>query len=133
MKAERSARRHPASAFPGITGVRLTPPNVAATLVNLSATGILVHCASRPDLGGRVTVHLAGTFVPASIDARVVRCEVAGISPDGSLRYHLGLGFSERITLPDGLEEGEAQAAAAAGIPPGVAAPASAPVLRNRW
>jgi hypothetical protein len=139
MTADRVARRYPASAFPGIKEVRLTPLEVAATLVNLSATGILVECANRPPLGGLLTVHFAGTFVPATIPARVVRCEVTGIAADGSLRYHLGLAFSERIALPEELEaDGDAQATPAA-IPPAVApaasasAPASTPILRNRW
>jgi hypothetical protein len=139
MTPEPVARRYPASAFPAITGVRLTPLEVAAKLVNLSATGILVECANRPAPGGLLTVHFAGTFVPASVPARVVRCEVAGIAPDGSLRYHLGLAFSERLALPDDLEaDADAQATPAA-VPPVVAAavpataPASAPILRNRW
>jgi hypothetical protein len=138
MTVERPARRFPASAFPGIKGVRLTPPDAAATLVNLSETGALVECAGRPPLSGTVTVHVAGTFVPASMRARVVRCEVAGIAPNGSLRYHLGLAFTERITLPDVLEDDD-EAQAAAAVPPVVLAAAAAtaaadvPVLRNRW
>ena len=139
MTVERPARRFPASAFPGIKGVRLTPSDAAATLVNLSETGALVECASRPPIGGTVTVHVAGTFVPASMRARVVRCEVAGIAPNGSLRYHLGLAFIERIALPDVLEDDDEAQPTGAAVPPVVVAaasataPAGAPILRNRW
>lgn len=138
MTAERVAPRHPASAFPEIHGVRLDPPGIVAALVNLSATGVLVECASRQLPGRLLTVHFAGTFNPAAIESRVVRCEVAGIAPDGSLRYHLGLAFSERIALPAALEA-DAGTQPTAAAPPVVAAPASAtapvstPILRNRW
>jgi hypothetical protein len=133
MMSEPVARRYPASAFPGIQGIRLAPPGVAATLVNLSATGVLVECASRPLPGTLLTVHFAGTFSPAAIESRVVRCEVAGIAKDGSLRYHLGLAFSTRLALPD-VSEGDVEARAAApSAPPLAPAAMSAPALRNRW
>ena len=140
MTVERPAKRYPASAFPGIKGVRVTPPDAAASLVNLSETGALVECAGRPPLSGAVTVRFAGTFVPASIQARVVRCEVAGIAPNGALRYHLGLAFVDRITLPDDVEDtqdaraaepAEAELAAAAASP--AVALVRTPILRNRW
>jgi hypothetical protein len=139
MTDERPARRYPASAFPEIQGIRLTPPGAAATLVNLSATGVLVECATRALPGSALTIHVAGTFTPASIGGRVVRCEVAGIAPDGSLRFHLGLAFNARVALAQDAEAVieerqpipvaplEVVAAAAA------AQPVTAPVLRNRW
>jgi hypothetical protein len=136
MMGEPVARRYPASAFPGIKGIRLAPPTVAATLVNMSATGILVECASRLLPGTLLTVHFNGTFNPATIESRLVRCEVAGIATDGSLRFHLGLTFSARIALPNEAADDVDARAAAPSAPPlaaAAAAPVAAPVLRNRW
>jgi hypothetical protein len=109
----------------------LAPPGVAATLVNLSTSGALVECTSRPLPGTLLTVHFAGTFTPAAIEGRVVRCEVAGIAANGSLRYHLGLAFSTSLALPVAAEDDAAAGEAAPTLPP----PASVaePILRNRW
>jgi len=131
MTADRIARRYPASAFPEIRGIRLAPPGVAATLVNLSATGALVECTSRPLPGTLLTAHFAGTFTPEAIEGRVVRCEVAGIAPDGSLRYHLGLAFSTNLALPAAVEDHVAAREAGPSIPPPAAV--AEPILRNRW
>ena len=140
MMGERVACRYPASAFPEIEGIRLAPSGAAATLVNMSATGGLVECASRAAPGAALTLHFKGTFEPASIKGRVVRCEVAGISADGSLRFHLGLAFSTRLVLPDKAEHEVEESSPALTAPPlaivAAAAAASdvvAPVLRNRW
>jgi hypothetical protein len=135
---ERPARRHPASSFPGIRGVRLAPLRATAGLVNLSATGALVETTDRPALGSTLTVCFDGPFDPASIEGRVVRCEVAGISADGSLRYHLGLAFSRRVTLA---QDANAEVDARTAVPaapslvaaPVLAAAADAPALRNLW
>jgi hypothetical protein len=136
MTADRVACRYPASAFPEIEGIRLTPAGIAATLVNMSATGILVQCASSALPGAALTVHFKGTFDPASIKSRVVRCEVAGIAADGSLRYHLGLVFATRLALPNEAG-GDVDVREAALSAPLLAAAATeavaAPVLRNRW
>jgi hypothetical protein len=136
VTGEPVARRYPASALPEIQGIRLAPLGVAATLVNLSATGALVECASRPVPGEALTVHFQGTFNPPSIASQVVRCEVAGIAADGSLRYRLGLAFSTRIALPNEAEDDvDARAAAPSAPPLAAATPAAVavPVLRNRW
>ena len=139
MTGEPVARRYPASAFPEIQGIRLASSRVAATLVNLSAAGVLVECASRLLPDTVLTVYFDGTFKPASIESRVVRCEVAGIATDGSLRFRLGLAFSMRIALPNEANDNVDVRAAAPSAPP-LAAPAApaapavaAPVLRNRW
>jgi hypothetical protein len=136
MTGEQAARRYPASTFPEIQGIRLAPIGVSATLVNLSASGVLVECAGRAVPGSMLTVQFKGTFSPATIEGRVVRCEVMGIAADGSLRFHLGLAFSSRITLA--IEAGgEVEASMAVPVAPLVAAAAAAvsaePVLRNRW
>ena len=135
MTADRVARRYPASAFPAITGVRVTPLGLAARLVNLSATGLLIECAACPPNGSQLNVHFAGTFVPASLQARLVRAEVAGIAADGSLRYHLGLAFTRQIDLPAVAEDSAGPREESLAAPPVVAAAAAAnaPVLRNRW
>jgi len=133
---ERPARRYPALAFPEIRGVRLAPIGAAATLVNLSATGILVECASRAVPGSPMTVQFEGTFTPASIEGRAVRCEVSGIAADGSLRFHIGLAFKTRIAIPRETGEAvdESPRADPAAPPPAAPAPAvPAPVPRNRW
>ena len=83
MRGERAARRHPASEFPEITGIRLAPGFARATLLNLSVTGILVECTSRVVPGTALTVHFEGTFSPPSIESRVTRCVVTGIARDG--------------------------------------------------
>jgi PilZ domain len=133
MTGDHTARRYPASAFPEIQGIRLTPLGAAATLVNLSATGALIECASRPVPGTGLTVHFKGTFSPASIESRVVRCEVAGIANDGSLRYHLGVAFNTRLALPnDALDDVDEPAEEPSAPLPAVVA-VDAPVLRNRW
>lgn len=146
MTEERSARRYPAVEFPEIQGVWLSPPGAAATLVNLSATGVLVRCAARSAPGTALTVQFKGTFKPATVEGRVVRCEVAGIAADGSLQFQLGLAFSTRIALAQDAgsaaerpAEAQKPEAAGSGFPPPVMATAAAaspdetPVLRNRW
>ncbi len=136
MTSEPAARRYAASAFPEIDGVRLNPSGAPATLVNLSATGALIECASRELPGRALTLEFLGAFVPASIGGRVVRCDVSGIAADGSLRYHLGVAFHARIALANDVE--------ADGVPSGAVRPADsgaglaasaacAPALRNRW
>jgi len=135
MTGERAARRYPALSFPEIRAVRLAPIGAPATLVNLSATGILVECASRAVPGSPMTVQFEGTFTPASIDSRAVRCEVCGIAADGSLRFRIGLAFNARIALPMKADEALDASPAADSAPPPAAAPPPlpAPVPRNRW
>ncbi len=103
MSSNRLAPRYKASSFPGITGVRLAPYGGDATLVNISSSGLLVECASRVSPGMPLTILFEGTFTPPSIEARAVRCEVAGIGGEGSLRYSVGLVFSRPIQLDDQL------------------------------
>ncbi len=147
MTEQLVARRYPAAEFPEIQGVLLRPPGAAATLVNLSATGVLVGCAVRSLPGKVLTVHFEGTFEPATIECHVVRCEVAGIAADGSLQFQLGLAFSTRLALAQdaevAAEDPEAAGmpeAAGSDVPLAVVAAAAAaaprgptPVPRNRW
>jgi hypothetical protein len=147
----RSAPRLPASAVPGIKGVRLSPHGTEATLMNISASGILVECVSRLRLGTAVTTVFDGTFSPATIEGRVARSSVANVSKKGVLQYHIGIAFNKPIVLEAApvaaaIRQPEAPAASAAPETPGAPAlgtpgttaqaPEAAPVhpiLSNRW
>jgi hypothetical protein len=142
----RSAPRLPASAVPGIKGVRLSPHGTEATLMNISASGILVECVSRLRLGTAVTAVFDGTFSPATIEGRVARSSVANVSKKGVLQYHIGIAFNKPIVfeaapVAAAIRQPEAPAAletpAALGTPvTATQAPEAAPVLpvlTNRW
>jgi PilZ domain len=134
MTDELVARRYAAAEFPEIQGVYLSPPGAAATLVNLSATGVLVGCAARLAPGMVLTVQFKGTFRPATIESRVVRCEVAGIAPDGSLLFQIGLAFSAHIALAQDADAAAEKFAASEMLEAAVAAPRGPVTLpRNRW
>ena len=92
--------RYPAAVVPSITGIRLSPGE-SVTLVNISASGVLVEGKTRLVPGTRVTVHLEGGAVkPPQIKARVVRCQVSAIGGGGSLQYQSAIAFEGRIELP---------------------------------
>lgn len=135
--------RYPAAAIPAITGMRLSPGE-AVTLVNISASGVLVEGKTRFVPGTRVTVHFEGTIKPNQIKARVIRCQVSAIGSGGSLQYQSAIAFEGRMDLPvdeavappppPPVEEpapkkgkGTAAAAAAAQTPP------APPRVYNRW
>ena len=136
--------RYPAAALPGITAMRLSPGE-AVTLVNISASGVLVEGKTRFVPGTRVTVHFEGTIKPNQIKARVIRCQVSAIGGGGSLQYQSAIAFEGRMDLPvdDAAlpqvttpppppveEAGPKKGKAAAAAPP----PAPAPVrVYNRW
>jgi hypothetical protein len=104
--------RYPAAAVPGITAMRLSPGE-AVTLVNISASGVLVEGKTRFVPGTRVTVHFEGTIKPNQIKARVVRCQVSAIGGGGSLQYQSAIAFEGRMELP--VEE--------SALPPGAVPP----------
>jgi hypothetical protein len=91
--------RYPASAIPAITGTRLSPGE-AVTLVNISASGVLVEGKTRFVPGTRVTVHFEGAIKPNQMKARVVRCQVSAIGGGGSLQYQSAIAFEGRMDLP---------------------------------
>ena len=91
--------RYPAAAIPAITAMRLSPGE-AVTLVNISASGVLVEGKTRFVPGTRVTVHFEGTIKPNQIKARVVRCQVSAIGGGGSLQYQSAIAFEGRMDLP---------------------------------
>ena len=142
----RSAPRLPASAVPGIKGVRLSPHGTEATLMNISASGILVECVSRLRLGTAVTTVFDGTFSPSTIEGRVARSSVANVSKKGVLQYHIGIAFNKPIVLeaaPVAAAIRQPEAPAALETPgalgtPGMTAQAPEagpvlPILSNRW
>jgi hypothetical protein len=101
----------------GITGLRLLPQGAAASLVNISSTGLLAESIARVAVNSPITLAVDGGFTPDTISGRVVRCEVAVMGADGRLRYHIGIEFDTPLDL-DG---------------PRAPAAAAAPVVRNRW
>jgi hypothetical protein len=134
--------RYPAAAIPAITAMRLSPGE-AVTLVNISASGVLVEGKTRFVPGTRVTVHFEGTIKPNQIKARVVRCQVSAIGSGGSLQYQSAIAFEGRMDLP--VDEAVApivappieepppppkKGKAAAAPPP---APSPTPRVYNRW
>jgi hypothetical protein len=155
----RGAARVPAAEIPAITGVRLRPFGAEATLLNISASGVLVECVTRLRLGTAVTVVFDGAFTPPIVEGRVARSSVATVSKNGVLRYHVGIAFQKPIPLEvarpapsvpapqpaappaaASASEAPAPAAAAQSISPAAATPtvpatpesaSSAPV--NRW
>jgi hypothetical protein len=135
--------RYPAAAIPAITAMRLSPGE-AVTLVNISASGVLVEGKTRFVPGTRVTVHFEGTIKPNQIKARVVRCQVSAIGSGGSLQYQSAIAFEGRMDLP--VDEAVApivappieepppppkKGKAAAATPP--PAPPPTPRVYNRW
>jgi hypothetical protein len=126
------ASRVPASLMPTITGVRILPGDVVATLVNISTSGMLVDCRDRLKPGSPVTVLIAGAFSPGAVLSRVVRATVSGIGPDGALRYHIGIAFVSPIDLPDPVEPDRETPPLQAATPVSPATPQTE-VLRNRW
>ena len=113
------ARRVPGDAVATITGLRLHPPGVEASVVNISATGVLAETAAKYRVGSPVQVQFEGQFAVRGADGRIVRCEVAAMGRDGVLRYHVAIEFDAPIPLH---ETGAVDAA-----PPPPAG------IRNRW
>jgi len=134
----RNAVRHPASAFPTITGLRISPHGADAVLVNMSTTGLLAECGERLQPGSAVTVSFDGTFTPKAIGGRVARSTVASVGGDGRLRYHVGITFTRPIVLniaaveashESGSSNGPTEAAGSEVVKPKLVVPA----VRNRW
>jgi PilZ domain len=121
----REAPRRPASAVPAITGVRISPHGVEATLVNISESGVLTECGERLKPGSAVTVVFEGTFTPRSVEGRVARNTVSSMGKDGRLRYHVGIAFTKTISL--GPDE------SAPGNPEPEGPVLVQPTARNRW
>ena len=127
--------RRPAASVPSITGLRLSPHGVEASLVDISPTGLLAECTVRLKVGSPVQVLFEGGFSPSTAPGRVARCEVAAMGRDSVLRYHIGVGFISPIALDDEVAESakvELAPEASLAIPVPAPSPVHAPV-RNRW
>lgn len=94
----RAERRHQREAVPEITSLRVLPGE-SATLLNISASGLLMEGTRRFGPGIAVTVVFDGSIKTRSIAARVVRCQVTAISPTGVLQYQTALAFEGRLSL----------------------------------
>jgi hypothetical protein len=124
---QRSAARIPAARIPSIQAVRISPGDSTCALVNISTSGLLVECTSKPRPGSAVTLTFVGSFVPGTVKGRVARTMVASLGKDGVLHYMVGVAFDEPIEFDDQVADPEA-AAPVAGTAPRVASR-----LQNRW
>jgi PilZ domain len=127
--------RYPADSVSGITGVRLSPGD-AVTLVNISASGILVEGKTRFVPGTRLNVIFEGPGAPGTVKGRVVRCQVSAIGGGGSLQYQSAITFETNIELP--IAEAPKGAATAEPAPAAASKQTGTPEpksqrLRNRW
>jgi PilZ domain len=125
---QRSALRIPADRVPSIQGVRVSPSDEISTLVNISTSGVLVECTSRPRPGSAVTVHFLGSFTPATVRGRVARTMVASLGKDGVLHYMVGIAFDNPIDFEEPLAASP-EAPQWADVP----APKAVSRLQNRW
>jgi hypothetical protein len=94
----RADPRHPRAAVPEITSMRVSPGE-PATLVNISASGLLMEGTRRFAPGVSMSVVFDGSIATRHIGARVVRCQVAAITQNGILQYHTALAFEGRLAL----------------------------------
>jgi PilZ domain len=126
----RGSLRRLASTVPSISGLTLSPYGAAATLVNISTSGLLAESGVPLKIGNFVKVIFEGTFVPQSVEGRVVRICVASMASTG-VRYNIGVAFKVPIEL-----EGEVAPQSRAENRPAAVAVASPPqpsILVNRW
>jgi PilZ domain len=127
--------RYPAATVSGITGMRLSPGDVVS-LVNISASGVLVEGKTRFVPGTRLTVIFEGPKAPDSVKGRIVRCQVSSIGGRGSLHYQSAIALETRIEVP--IDE-EATAASSVEATPSAppketgTSPSARPPIRNRW
>ena len=127
-----AAPRRRASAVPSIVGLRISPPGLEATLVDISATGLLVEWGVALKIGQAVTVDFEGTFSPRSLEAEVVRTAVASMTADG-VRYHLGLAFTAPIVLGDNPPSPPETSAENDALPVAFGDPLEPDDIENRW
>jgi hypothetical protein len=124
----------PASAVPSIKGLRISvsPPGFEATLIVISARGLLAECGVALKLGQAVTVDFEGTFSPQSLEAQVVHSAVASMTP-GGVRYHVGLAFTVPITFEDTSPPPPETSAENVAAQAAVADPRQPDDIENRW
>jgi hypothetical protein len=107
--------------MPSITGLRISPPGFKATLVDISASGLLAELGVTFRIGQVVSVTFEGTFSPRTVGARVARSAIAAMTA-GGIRYHVALAFMTPLVLDPlpatGAEDGAAPSEAADPPPP---------------
>lgn len=114
-----SLGRRPATAVPGIAGLRFLPDRVPASLVNISPTGLLAESGTPQRVGSDTAVLFEGGFEPDTVSGRVARCEVAVMGSDGLLRYLIGVEFDAVLALDNETTQ--------------VTVAADSDTVRNRW
>ena len=124
------APRRPASAVPSIKWLRISPPGFRATLVNISSSGLLAEWGLPLKIGQAVTVAFEGTFTPQVVSAQVVRSSIWSLT-SASLRYYVGLAFTEPIAFED--HAPPATGVAKAPTPAPVPDPAPLDDIVSRW
>ncbi len=92
------APRRPASAVPSITRIRISPPGFSATIINISASGLLAEWGLPLPIGQAVTVAFEGASTPRTVAALVVRSSIVSTT-SGGLRYQVALAFNAPIAL----------------------------------
>ena len=132
QKEQPAAPRRPGSAVPSIKGLRISPPGFKATLVDISASGLLAEWGVALKIGQAVTVNFEGTFSPQSLGAQVVRSAVASMT-SGGVRYHVGLAFTAPIAFEDKPPPPPETSAGDDAVQAAVADPLQADDIENCW
>jgi hypothetical protein len=126
----RGSPRRLAATVPSISGLTLSPYGAAASLVNISTSGLLAESGVPLKIGNFVKVIFEGAFAPQSVEGRVVRISVASMASTG-VRYNIGVAFKVPLELESEVtpqSRADKRPAAVA-----VANPPQAAVLVNRW
>ena len=112
--------------MPSITALRISPPGIGATLVDISTNGLLAESGVAPRIGQAVEVTFEGTFLPATVEGQVVRSAIAAMAP-GGIRYHVAVAFATPIVLDPPEASNEVSAA------PAIATDPRPDDIFNRW
>ena len=97
MKERRRERRAPAREISPVAAC--VRPGHAVSVVDLSASGVLIEGPRPLRPGARVHVQLDVIGERTTLTARVVRCLVAAIDADLGVTYRAALAFDERCAL----------------------------------
>ena len=114
----RDAPRRPASAVPSITGLRISPHGVDATLVNISESGVLAECGERLKPGDTVRVAIIAETVQntlvvpsaALLNSDTGRPKVMVVTSDNVAHERMvsvGIRQGDRVKILGGVQEGE--------------------------
>jgi hypothetical protein len=82
----------------------LIRPGQTVIVIDVSPRGALVEARTQLRPGSLVEVQLEDEERRTSVGARVVRCDVTGISPDRGTTYRAGLAFIEHCAWLSELE-----------------------------